>query len=91
MRRILRGILKEVGYANVEEAEDGAVALRMLKVGKFDFVVCDINMPVMNGFELPAAAKTDDTIKHIPILMLTSSPTSAYGCRLRGKEGDSYY
>ena len=50
-----------------------------------------INMPVMNGFELLAAAKTDDTIKHIPILMLTSSPTSAYGCRLRGKEGDSYY
>ena len=49
MRRILRGILKEVGYANVEEAEDGAVALRMLKVGKFDFVVCDVNAPAVKS------------------------------------------
>ena len=50
MRRIVRGLLKEIGYNNAEEAEDGSVALNMLKNGKFDFVVSDINMPVMNGF-----------------------------------------
>ena len=55
MRRIVRGLLKEIGYDNAEEAEDGSVALNMLKNGKFDFVVSDINMPVMNGFELLSA------------------------------------
>ena len=57
---------------NVDEAEDGAVALQMLKQGKFDFVVSDINMPVMNGFELLAAIKQDDTLKHLPVLMVTA-------------------
>ena len=52
MRRIVRGLLKEIGYINAEEAEDGAVALSMLQNAKFDFVVSDINMPNMNGFEL---------------------------------------
>ena len=52
MRRIVRGLLKEIGYNNAEEAEDGAVGLNMLKNGKYYFVVSDINMPNMNGFEL---------------------------------------
>ena len=72
MRRIVRGLLKEIGYANAEEAEDGAVALNMLKNSKFDFVVSDINMPVMNGFELLTAVKADDNLKHLPVLMVTA-------------------
>jgi len=72
MRRIVRGLLKEIGYHNAEEAEDGAIALTMLKNAKFDFVVSDINMPVMNGFELLSAVKADDTLKHLPVLMVTA-------------------
>ena len=72
MRRIVRGLLKEIGYNNAEEAEDGAVALNMLKNTKFDFVVSDINMPNMNGFELLASIKKDDALKHIPVLMVTA-------------------
>jgi two-component system, chemotaxis family, chemotaxis protein CheY len=72
MRRIVRGLLKEIGYNNAEEAEDGAVALNMLKNSKFDFIVSDINMPVMNGFELLGAVKADDSLKHLPVLMVTA-------------------
>jgi two-component system, chemotaxis family, chemotaxis protein CheY len=52
MRRIVRNLLKEIGFSNAEEAEDGVIALTMLRASKFDFVVSDINMPNMNGFEL---------------------------------------
>ena len=72
MRRIVRGLLKEIGYNNAEEAEDGAVALNMLRNAKFDFVVSDINMPNMNGFELLNEIKKDDSLKHIPVLMVTA-------------------
>jgi two-component system chemotaxis response regulator CheY len=72
MRRIVRGLLKEIGYNNVEEAEDGAVALNMLKNGRFDFVVSDINMPNMNGFDLLKAIKADDKLKALPVLMVTA-------------------
>ncbi|MBC8055673.1 MAG: response regulator [Rhizobiales bacterium] len=72
MRRIVRGLLKEIGYNNADEAEDGSVALGMLKNSKYDFVVSDINMPVMNGFELLAAVKADDSLKHLPVLMVTA-------------------
>lgn len=72
MRRIVRGLLKELGYNNADEAEDGQVALNMLKNGKFDFVVSDINMPNMNGFDLLKAMKADDALKHIPVLMVTA-------------------
>ena len=72
MRRIVRGLLKEMGCNNAEEAEDGAVALNMLKGSKFDFVVSDINMPNMNGFQLLAAIKADDALKHLPVLMVTA-------------------
>ena len=72
MRRIVRGLLKESGYVNADEAEDGVVALHMLKNNKFDFVVSDINMPNMNGFELLKAIKADDALKHIPVLMVTA-------------------
>ena len=72
MRRIVRGLLKEIGYNNAEEAEDGAVALGMLNNIKFDFIVSDINMPNMNGFELLSAVKKDASLKHIPVLMVTA-------------------
>ena len=72
MRRIIRGLLKEMGCNNADEAEDGVVALNMLKQNKYDFVVSDINMPNMNGFDLLKAVKADDTLKHLPVLMVTA-------------------
>jgi two-component system chemotaxis response regulator CheY len=72
MRRIVRGLLKEMGCHNADEAEDGNIALQMLKTQKFDFVVSDINMPNMNGFDLLKAIKADDGLKHIPVLMVTA-------------------
>ena len=72
MRRIVRALLKEMGCNNADEAEDGAIALQMLKAQKFDFVVSDINMPNMNGFDLLKAVKADDALKHLPVLMVTA-------------------
>jgi len=72
MRRIVRGLLKEMGCNNAEEAEDGAVALAAMKAQKFDFVVCDINMPNMNGFDFLKAVRADEALKHIPVLMVTA-------------------
>jgi len=72
MRRIVRGLLKEMGCEKAEEAEDGAVALAAMKAQKFDFVVCDINMPNMNGFEFLKAVRADDSLKHVPVLMVTA-------------------
>jgi two-component system chemotaxis response regulator CheY len=72
MRRIVRGLLKEMGCNNVDEAEDGQVALNMLKSSHFDFVVSDINMPNMNGFDLLKAVKADPALKHLPVLMVTA-------------------
>ena len=72
MRRIVRGLLKEMGCHNAEEAEDGAIALARMKADKFDVVVCDINMPNLTGFDVLKAAKADDDLKHIPILMVTA-------------------
>ena len=72
MRRIVRGLLKEIGYVDADEAEDGAAALNKLRNGRFNFVVSDINMPNMNGFQLLKEIKTDDKLKHIPVLMVTA-------------------
>ncbi len=72
MRRIIRNLLKEVGYANADEAEDGAVALTKLKAGGFDFVVSDLNMPNMNGFELLHAIRADADLKKLPVLLVTA-------------------
>jgi two-component system chemotaxis response regulator CheY len=72
MRRIVRNLLKEIGYSNAEEAEDGAIALNMLRASKFDFVVSDINMPNMNGFELLKHIKSDHSLKAVPVLMVTA-------------------
>jgi two-component system chemotaxis response regulator CheY len=72
MRRIVRGLLKEMGMSNSDEAEDGAIALKMLKNNKYDFVVSDINMPNMNGFELLKAIKADPDLRSLPVLMVTA-------------------
>ena len=72
MRRIVRTLLKELGYNNVHEAEDGAYALAALKQEKFDFVVSDWNMPNMTGIELLKAIRADDALKHLPVLMITA-------------------
>jgi two-component system chemotaxis response regulator CheY len=72
MRRIVRGMLKEMGCHNLDEAEDGAIALTMLKAQGYDFVVSDINMPNMSGFDLLKAVKADDALKHVPVLMVTA-------------------
>lgn len=72
MRRIVRGLLKEMGYNNADEAEDGQVALNMLKSGHYDFVVSDINMPNMNGFELLKNIRAEESLKGLPVLMVTA-------------------
>lgn len=72
MRRIVRNLLKEIGFGNAEEAEDGVAALAMLKAGKFDFVVSDINMPNMDGFALLKNVRADENLKGIPFLMVTA-------------------
>ena len=72
MRRIVRGLLKEMGCNDVTEAEDGAAALQLLKSQRFDFVVSDINMPNMNGFELLKSIKAEETLRHLPVLMVTA-------------------
>jgi two-component system chemotaxis response regulator CheY len=72
MRRIVRNLLKEAGHANADEAEDGVAALQKLKNGSFDFVVSDINMPNMNGFELLAAIRAEPSLSKLPVLMITA-------------------
>ena len=72
MRRIIRGLLKEAGYVDADEAEDGQVAFQKLQTGHFDCVITDINMPNMNGFELLEAIKEDEKLKSTPVLMITA-------------------
>lgn len=72
MRRIVRNLLKELGHQNADEAEDGQDALKKLRGGNFDFVVSDVNMPNMNGFDLLRAIRADDALKALPVLMVTA-------------------
>ncbi len=72
MRRIVRNLLKELEFTNIEEAEDGAVALHKLKHGSFDFVVSDWNMPNMDGLELLRAIRNTPSLHHLPFLMITA-------------------
>ncbi len=72
MRKIIKNLLKELGYTNVDEAEDGAMALAKLKEGGFNFVITDWNMPNMPGIELLKAIRVTEGIKDMPILMVTA-------------------
>ncbi len=72
MRRIVRNLLKEAGFPNADEAEDGVAALQKLRTTAFNFVVSDINMPNMNGFELLSQVRADAALKHLPVLMITA-------------------
>jgi len=72
MRRIIRNLLKELGFNNVEEAEDGVQALNTLRGGSFQFVISDWNMPNMTGIDLLRSIRADAALKHIPVLMVTA-------------------
>ncbi len=72
MRRIIKTILNQLGYTNIDEAENGKQALAKLKKEKFDFVITDWNMPEMDGLSLVKAIRSDDELKHLPVLMVTA-------------------
>ncbi|CAD5358427.1 chemotaxis regulator transmitting signal to flagellar motor component [Enterobacter cancerogenus] len=72
MRRIVRNLLKDLGFNNVEEAEDGNDALNKLRESTFDFVISDWNMPNMDGLELLTAIRQDSELSAMPVLMVTA-------------------
>jgi two-component system, chemotaxis family, chemotaxis protein CheY len=72
MRRIIRNMLRQLGYTNIVEAEDGAEALSLLQREKMDFVISDWNMPNMNGLDLLKAIRADENLKPIPVLLVTA-------------------
>jgi two-component system chemotaxis response regulator CheY len=72
MRRIIKNLLHDLGYANVTEADDGNTALPMLQQGDFDFLITDWNMPGMPGLDLLKAVRADNKLKGMPVLMLTA-------------------
>ncbi len=72
MRRIVKNLLRDLGFNNTQEADDGPTALPMLKKGEFDFVVTDWNMPGMQGIDLLRHIRSDDSLKHLPVLMITA-------------------
>ena len=72
MRRIIKNLLRDLGYTNTAEADDGKTALPMLQSGGFDFLVTDWNMPGMNGIDLLKAVRADEKLKSLPILMITA-------------------
>ena len=72
MRRIVRNILKQIGFKNIIEADDGKNALKELKKEKVDLILCDWNMPEMPGIDLLTTIRSDDELKHIPFVMVTA-------------------
>ncbi|MDU0355681.1 chemotaxis response regulator CheY [Paraglaciecola aquimarina] len=72
MRRIIKNLLKDLGFTNIQEADDGNTALPMLQQGIFDFVITDWNMPGMQGIDLLRAIRADADLKHLPVLMVTA-------------------
>lgn len=72
MRRIIKNLFKQLGFENIEEAEDGAIAYSKLKNGGFEFVCSDWNMPNMDGFELLRKIRSDNELKNMPFLMVTA-------------------
>ncbi|CUS37665.1 chemotaxis regulator transmitting signal to flagellar motor component [Candidatus Nitrospira nitrosa] len=72
MRRIVKNVLKQLGFSNIDEAENGQDGLQKLKSSKYDFVVSDWNMPVMTGIDMLRAIRADEQLKAIPVLMVTA-------------------
>ena len=72
MRRIVKNLLQELGYQNIQEADDGKTAWPMLQAGNFDFVITDWNMPLMPGLDLLKAIRADEKLKSLPVLMVTA-------------------
>jgi two-component system chemotaxis response regulator CheY len=72
MRRIIRNLLRDLGYNNTSEADDGQSALPMLQNGAYDFLVTDWNMPGMQGIDLLRAVRADAKLRHMPVLMVTA-------------------
>lgn len=72
MRRIVRNLLKELGYTNVDEAEDGSMALAKLRSEQFDFVISDWNMPIMDGLTMLQQIRADAALSKLPVLMVTA-------------------
>ena len=72
MRRIIRNLLRDLGLTNADEADDGATALPMLKSGKYDFLITDWNMPIMEGIDLVRTIRADADLRELPILMVTA-------------------
>lgn len=72
MRRIVKNLLRDLGFNNTVEADDGVTALPLLKRGDFDFVVTDWNMPGMQGIDLLRHIRADEKLKHLPVLMITA-------------------
>jgi len=78
MRRIIRNMLRQLGYSNIVEAEDGVEALSLLQREKVDFVISDWNMPNMNGLDLLKAIRADENLKPIPVLLVTAEALKEY-------------
>lgn len=72
MRRIIKNLLRDLGFTNTSEADDGQTALPMLQTGKFDFLVTDWNMPGMQGIDLLKAVRSDPELSSLPVLMVTA-------------------
>ncbi len=72
MRRIVKGLLNELGYSDITEADDGNTALPLLRDGAFDFLITDWNMPGMAGLDLLKAVRGDPKLAKLPVLMLTA-------------------
>ncbi|MFT4633179.1 MAG: two-component system chemotaxis response regulator CheY [Candidatus Pseudothioglobus sp.] len=72
MRRIIKNLLRDLGYTNTSEADDGKTALPMLQSGNFDFLITDWNMPGMTGIDLLKHVRADDKLKKLPVLMVTA-------------------
>ena len=72
MRRIVRNILKQLGFTNIVEADDGTTALEIMNTDKIDLVLCDWNMPKVSGLDLLKQMKADSDLKNIPFLMITA-------------------
>ncbi len=72
MRRIIKNLLRDLGFTNVDEADDGKTALPILKQGYVDFLITDWNMPEMTGIDLLKAVRADASLAHIPVLMVTA-------------------